>query len=226
LVRTLDACDVSGVPDHPWFALPTTQESRRRRSLYRQEANRKDALKAGDGDYEAFLRASAIELSIDPLGVQDVERVFELSQRTNQLNFTGRKFDQDAVRSILGSRAVTGLCLRCRDRFGDYGLIGFAAVNIKLGRVEELFLSCRIQRKRVEHALFRWLIAEARVHGAPSLGVAHRGTGRNRAAQEMLLTLGFEAPKDGEVVWTRGVTADLESSDIVAVRTPSAAAAA
>ena len=154
-VRTLPHTAVDALATHPWFDLPVTAESRHRRLLYREEVHRAEAFQTAGADYAGFLRDSGITLSIDPLTPMDVERVFELSQRTNQLNFTGRKYTREAVQALVQSRAGTvGLCLRCCDRFGDYGLIGFAVVNDATGLVSELFMSCRVQRKRVEQAFF------------------------------------------------------------------------
>jgi FkbH-like protein len=226
-VRTLPHTAAATLADHPWFDLPVTIESRRRRALYREEAHRTEAYETAGSDYAGFLRASEIKLAIDRLAPDDVERVFELSQRTNQLNFTGRKYHRDEVRALLASKTGdVGLCLRCSDRFGDYGLIGFAVVDCAKGRVSELFMSCRVQRKRVEHAFFAWLGWGMAQRGATDMGVAYAATGRNGAALDMLQALGF-APSDAvDGLWTRPAAAAVDESDIVAIIARSAAKAA
>ncbi len=55
---------------------------------------------APGGDYLAFLRASGLTLDVRPLAEPDFERVYELSQRTNQLNFTGAKLTRDEVAAM------------------------------------------------------------------------------------------------------------------------------
>ncbi len=216
-VRTLPHTAVAALADHPWFDLPVTAESRQRRALYRQEARRTEAFEVAGADYASFLRGSEIKLRVDPLSVADVERVYELSQRTNQLNFTGRKYTRDMVQILLTSKAgETGLVLRCSDRFGDYGLIGFAAVNTSKGLIGELFMSCRVQRKRVEHAFIAWLGREMAERGVKTLNVAYSPTGRNGAAGEMLQSLGFTPRASGEAgVWRRPAAAPIEQSDVV-----------
>jgi FkbH-like protein len=217
-VRTLPHTAVDALADHPWFDLPVTAESRQRRLLYREEAHRAEAFQTAGADYAAFLRDSRIVLRIDPLTPADVERVFELSQRTNQLNFTGRKYAREEVQALLQSRAgAVGLCLRCCDRFGDYGLIGFALADYAAGLVSELFMSCRVQRKRVEQAFFAALGEGMAEQGRPQMCVAYRQTGRNGAALEMLTALGFGAPEESGGVWTRASGAPIADSDIVTV---------
>ncbi|HET9853270.1 MAG TPA: hypothetical protein VFP56_12320, partial [Candidatus Limnocylindrales bacterium] len=55
------------------------------------------------------------------------------------------------------------VAVRVRDRFGDYGLVGFAAVTD--GVVEQLAFSCRILGMGVERAVYEWL-------GTPAIEVA------------------------------------------------------
>lgn len=223
-VRTLSHTEVEGLAVHPWFDTPATPESARRRAMYRQEAQRTEAFETAGADYPAFLRASGLRLAVASLAPADVERVFELSQRTNQLNFNGRKYTREAVKALVESRdGRTGYTLRCADRFGDYGLIGFVEVDIAAGLVREFFMSCRVQRKRVEQALFAWLLAEATAAGAQTLSVAYTATGRNGAARDMLEGLGF-APS-GEGVWARPTTLPIAEADIVSLSVHPALAA-
>ena len=215
-VRTLSHTEVATLAGHPWFATPATPESARRRAMYRQEAQRTEAFETAGADYPAFLRASGIRLEIASLAPADVERVFELSQRTNQLNFNGRKYTREAVEGLLsGADGRRGYTLRCTDRFGDYGLIGFAEVAVGAGLVLEFFMSCRVQRKRVEHAFFAWLSEQMAAAGAPTMRIAYTKTGRNGAARDMLGGLGFTAA--GDSAWERSNTLPITEADIVAL---------
>ncbi len=219
-VRLLTHTDVAGMLDHPWFDLPVTPESRQRRGMYQAEATRAQAFQSTGTDYLAFLRDCAIRADLRPLDRADAERVHELSQRTNQLNFRGAKYSREDVQAMLtpdpGHLRVT---VRCADRFGDYGLIGFIAVDLRQGQITDLFMSCRVQRKRVEQAVFAWIAAEASTRGHESLTVRHIPTKRNGASQAMLEELGFAAAeKDGEVqVWRRDLGRAFDDAEIVAV---------
>ena len=87
-------------------------------------------------DYASFLRASEPQARRGgDRSPADVERVFELSQRTNQLNFNGRKYAREEPCRRCSPRrpGEVGLTLRCSDRFGDYGLIGFVVADLTQG---------------------------------------------------------------------------------------------
>lgn len=225
-VRVLPHTAVADLASHPWFDLPVTAESRERRAMYQAEAKRTAAAMTAGGDYLAFLRRSELRLDAAPLGPAEVERVHELSQRTNQLNFTGAKLTREEVQALAVSDPRR-LCLtfRCADRFGDYGLIGFAVLELASARLEAFFMSCRAQRKRVEHAAFAHMAEALAARGHGTFEVAFRATERNRAAVEMLTALGFTADGAG-ALWRRPLDRAFADADVVRVATPHSAAAA
>jgi FkbH-like protein len=225
-VRTLAHTDVGGLPDHPWFDHPATPEAAKRRGLYQAEAERSVAMEAQGGDYLGFLRASGLVLDVRPLNRADVVRVHELSQRTNQLNFTGAKFALAEVERMAEPQGERGagrvrLTLRCADRYGDYGLIGFAELDLQASELVAFFMSCRVQRKRVEHAVFAHLAGLLRAQGCGRFGVRFQATERNGASVRLLEELGFV--RDGEG-WTRSLAQDFADSDVVRLALASEAA--
>ncbi len=212
-VRTLAHTDVVRLLDHPWFDHPATPESARRRSLYQAEAQRTVAMESVGGDYLGFLRASDLALDIRPLTRRDAARVHELSQRTNQLNFTGAKLALDQIEAMTAPDARRArLTLRCADRYGDYGLIGFAELDLEAGELTAFFMSCRVQRKRVEHAVFAHLAGLLRAAGRDRFRVRFCATERNAASVRLLEDLGFERTPDG---WECDAGASFPDSDVV-----------
>jgi FkbH-like protein len=218
-VRVMTHTDVATMLQHPWFDLPVTPESRKRRAMYQSEAARAEAFQSTEDDYLGFLRQTGIRASVRSLDAADAERVYELSQRTNQLNFRGTKYGRDEVAGMLEpDRARLRLTVRCGDRFGDYGLIGFVDVDLNAGEIMDLFMSCRVQRKRVEHAMFAWIAEKARSRGHVALRVRHRPTERNSASRAMLNDLGFAPDADAsEQVWRRDLSLPFEDGDVVAL---------
>jgi FkbH-like protein len=220
-VRAVPHTEVAALLTHRWFDLPVTPESARRRAMYQAEARRTQAYTGSGADYRAFLRASGMTIDVRPLVQADAERVFELSQRSNQLNFRGTKLSRDDVSALIaGVGAGQGLSVRCADRFGDYGLIGFVVFRPEEGRIVDLFMSCRVQRKRVEHALFAWLADAALRAGASELRARWRPLQRNGASRAMLEELGFtrvEVGPDDIVEWARDASRPIEDGDIVQV---------
>jgi FkbH-like protein len=215
-VRLLAHTEVPSLVRNPWFDLPVTSESRQRRGMYQAEAARTVAFQSAGENYLEFLRGCAIQVSVRSLESADAERVYELSQRTNQLNFRGTKFGRQAVRAMLAPQpGQLYLSVRCTDRFGDYGLIGFVILDLTAGEIVDFFMSCRVQRKRVEHALFAWIAREARAQGHATLCVRHRRSERNGASRAMLTELDFVPDGEGiEQTWRRNLAHPFVDADV------------
>ncbi len=222
-VRTLAHTDVAALAVHPWFDHPATPEAGRRRSLYQAEAARGRAAEAAGSDYLAFLQASRLVLDVRPLDVTDVVRVHELAQRTNQLNFTGAKFTRPEVDALaICDTRHARLTLRCADAYGDFGLIGFADLDLAAGELVAFFMSCRVQRKRVEHAAFAYMANLLAARGHAAFRVRFHATERNGAAIRLLEELGFEQAGEG---WTRPTEQPFADRSIVRLAEPVAISA-
>jgi len=94
------------------------------------EKRKADEIAAGGSNVE-FLRSSNIRIQIEHDIESHVERVIELVNRTNQLNFTKRRLPEDraaaaaAVKRLAGAFDVQTGLIRVRDNYGDYGFCGF-----------------------------------------------------------------------------------------------------
>ncbi len=217
--------DIASFSAHPLFDVPVTEESRKRRSLYRDEERRQSAAAEAGTDYIGFLRSCAIKLEISSVHPSTLDRIYELTQRTNQLNVTGARFTRDEVARIAsGTGGRAGYVLRCADAFGDYGIIGFCVLNEAAAEIDAFFMSCRVQRKRVEHAFFAWLGAMLKDKGAKYLRVKYRRTAKNQASVRLFEELGFglQLSAEGEGVFERPLAAQWIDSDIVKVETAGA----
>ncbi|RAK66542.1 HAD-IIIC family phosphatase [Phenylobacterium kunshanense] len=203
-VEVLPETAISTLADHPRLQGAVTPESRTRRQMYREAIVREQAAESFGDDYLSFLRECGIHTEIRPDTPDDFERVVELVQRTNQLNFSGRKYSRDEIAEILADPNRERHVVICRDKFGSYGTVGFclsrretAPDGGEVVMIEDFMLSCRVQGKFIEQALF-WRLAEDGVRPpAQSVIVNFKRTDRNRAAEMVLEKLGFATDVEG-----------------------------
>jgi FkbH-like protein len=218
-VTVLDEHAITTLLARPQFEVPVTPESKSRRALYAVEAQRSLAADNAGSDYDAFLRSCNLKLTLKRLDAGDAERVYELSQRTNQLNVAATRYSRDDVGALINSADVEGWTMRCTDRFGDYGLIGFALFDPNTGNMADFFMSCRVQRKRVEAAFFAWMAIRMAASSAANITARWRKAARNGPAVEMFEALGFslikETENSGRLV--RPVCGDFAGGDIVEI---------
>jgi FkbH-like protein len=191
-VRISSAEQYLSLPQRSDCNVPVTDESRERRHLYQVETGRQAIAQNFSDDYMAFLRHCEIRLNVRPMTEENLERVHELTQRTNQMNFSGNRYDRGVLREILSNPAFDTFVLSCEDRFGSYGVIGFSIVDRRQPRMTDLMFSCRIQSKRVEHAFLARVIRKYIKETRQDFYADYRKTPRNAPSGQVFADLGME----------------------------------
>jgi FkbH-like protein len=199
-VTVMDARDYKSLLDRKECQVPVTEESRKRRQLYREQEVRQSVQETFGDDYFAFLRECHLELTIRPMTDQNLQRVHELTQRTNQMNFSGNRYERHRLEEILASEHLETYVLDCKDRFGNYGTVGFSLVDRRENRMLDLMFSCRIQAKRIEHAFLTYILQEYVIRRRVDFYVNYRKTPRNAPSGKVFDDFGFEnVAHEGEV---------------------------
>ena len=192
-VTCISIRDVDRIATDPRFKGSHTAEARSRRKLYREAMVRESTQRSFGDDYFAFLRSCDIRLRVRPPAESDHDRIDDLVQRTNQLNFSGRKYKRHEVQPLLADASRVTFVLDCEDKFGSYGTVGLAVARAEPGRIEvdDLMLSCRVQGKFIEQALFAELVRRFQALEPRRLWVNYTPTARNTPAREVLDAVGF-----------------------------------
>jgi FkbH-like protein len=113
---------------------------------------------------EEFLRSCAIRIGVFTDTDPQAERLFELMNRTNQLNFTKRRPDWEEFTAMLADPRWASGYVQVRDRYGDYGICGFYSVSVSDNVLTDFLFSCRVLHMGVEQWMYDYL-------GRPSVSV-------------------------------------------------------
>jgi FkbH-like protein len=178
-VRVLNADRLLEIADMGACQVPVTTESRQRRKMYQVESERQNIAGSFGDDYMNFLRHCNIRLNIQPMTEANLDRVHELTQRTNQMNFSGNRYEKSTLERILASRELDTYVLDVEDRFGSYGVVGFSIVDNRVPLMTDLMFSCRVQSKRVEHAFLAYVIKKYIAIAGKDFCANYRKTPRN-----------------------------------------------
>ncbi|MEO8288655.1 MAG: HAD-IIIC family phosphatase [Chloroflexota bacterium] len=174
-----------------------TAEGERRAEMYRHEEQRKEAEAGFAGTRADFLRWCDMRLTITPATEADLPRIIELTERTHQLNSTGRRYSADEVKERVGAPRWLVPVARLRDRFGDYGTIGAAIVDTQapwppdVWLAEIVMLSCRVEGRGIPAALLRWIMGRAQDAGMKSLRAVYRVNEQNLPVRLLFKQMGF-----------------------------------
>jgi FkbH-like protein len=113
--------------------------------------------------HEEFLRSCNIRVTVSHDVEQNFERVLELINRTNQLNYTKVRINTpnevEEFRRLLGSFGYRAGCVFATDNYGDYGLIGFFLLHRrpKAKKLIHFVFSCRTMNMGIEQYIYEML---------------------------------------------------------------------
>jgi FkbH-like protein len=173
---------------HLWAfdKVAVTEEDTRRTTMYKEETARKQ-LESATVDITEFVASLNVQVAIESPEEAEWPRVAQLTQRTNQFNFTTIRRSEGELRALYtpGSDGLSSvLRIKVRDRFGDYGLVGLVVFYVKSMelRVDTFLLSCRVLGRGVEHAIVRHLGETAQHKGLSVVSLPFSRTPRNEPA--------------------------------------------
>lgn len=196
-VLVLDATALHGLTQRQEFIPPfITEDSARRRHMYRTDIERKKAEEEFVGPQEEFLASLKMKLTIARAQEADLQRAEELTVRTHQLNSTGYTYSYDELNQFRNSPNHQLFIASLEDKFGDYGKIGLLLVEkgAEVWTVKLLLMSCRVISHGVGTILMNHVLMLAREAGV-RLRAEFRPNGKNRA---MLITYKFGGFKEAE----------------------------
>ncbi len=209
--------DINQIPqflDHIWAfdRLKITTEDQQRTQYYQQNQQRdhwhQDALTFAD-----FLAGLELEIEISTMTASQLNRVSQLTQRTNQFNFTAVRRTDAEIQQIYESGTFESLVVEVRDRFGNYGLVGvmlFESVANAI-RVETFLLSCRVLGKGVEHKMLAKLGEIAKQRQLNQIEILYILTQRNQSVLDFLESVGSQFKQPIESGWQFSFPVELVS---------------
>ncbi len=101
---------------------------------------------------EEFLYHSNIRVAFGTDCLQQLDRIHDLVWRSNQLNFTKVRATREALTALFAQPEVTCGYVSVQDNFGDYGIVGFYA--LEGDRLLHFCFSCRTLGMGIEQYVY------------------------------------------------------------------------
>jgi FkbH-like protein len=170
-----------------------SKEDLERAALYAQRSAGL-AQQARFATYGEYLDSLEMTAEIDTFKPVYLERIAQLTNKTNQFNLTTRRYTLAQMEAAAADPDTIALYGKLSDKFGDNGLI-----SIVVGRREnetlhmDLWLmSCRVLKRDMEQAMLDAVVERARSRGIRSILGVFIPTAKNAMVKEFYPTLGFE----------------------------------
>jgi FkbH-like protein len=170
-----------------------TEESARRTEMIQAAGEREGERKRlTRGEFLATLGLRVRLIEIAAPGHKAFPRAFELINKTNQFNTTGRRWTQEAMRAGFADGMVL-YAFEAEDRFSHYGLIGVVVAGE--GRIEQMVMSCRVVGLDIEIAAMAEVLRRL---GAGTVSARLVETEANLLCRPLFERCGFRASGAGE----------------------------
>ena len=184
----------------------STEEDLKRNQYY-AETSARSRLEHQTANFEEFIARLELEIQIEPISPASMPRAAQLTQRTNQMNFSTVRRSEPELAQLIESHTLEGRVVYVKDRFGDYGLVGLLllrdASRIPADRaataeggepplvIDTMLLSCRAMGRGVEHAMLREAAVMA---GERDVIIHYSPTRKNSPTRAILETLDGTEP--------------------------------
>lgn len=154
-INTLSEHEIESLLDMP--ELKGKDDSGLTRLKQYKILEKKAKVKESYSDNHAFLIESDIRIEF----ISDVnsyrDRILELINRTNQLNFTKIRLEEKDIDCLLNNAEYENVCIHVEDKFGDYGICGFYSLHKETNRLVHFLFSCRILNLGIESYVYQKL---------------------------------------------------------------------
>ena len=210
-IRVVHVDDILQKSREEIFDIPITEESLVRRKSYQEMLLRIRDEKNLNVSHDEFLLSCDMKMHINKPDSSEYERCNELIQRTNQLNLSGKRLSKAEMISLIKNPEYYPYRIRVDDRYGDYGLVGFAIFH-KVDDVlslEHFVFSCRAAGKKLEPSFFVYIIEKFKNIGIRKIRLICKKTKKNKLMQDTLLESNiFKIIEKNDVGFTLEVCTD------------------
>ncbi len=158
-----------------------TDEDARRLEMYNQEQQRRSA-RSATISLEDWLKSLNLHIEVDEIHDNNIVRVVQLLNKTNQMNLRTRRVDENSLRSWLRDGERHFWTFRVKDRMGDSGLTALLSVEVQAAQavIIDFVASCRVFDRGVEESMLHHAIDFLRSRGVEILKAEYLETEKNR----------------------------------------------
>jgi FkbH-like protein len=151
-------------------------------------------------DYGSYLDSLEMEAEIREFDTLHLERITQLTNKTNQFNLTSKRFRISDMKHFGESDQYLALYGRLKDKFGDNGITSVMVGEIRNDGLHVILwlMSCRVFKRDFEYALFDTIVELCNSKGIKRIIGYYVATGKNAIVKNLYSELGFNLVDEQE----------------------------
>ena len=173
-------------------ALSLTDEDRQKTKMYQTEAKRK-AIQSASLNLNEYVRLLGMKADIHLARTDEMERVHQLCNKTNQFNLTTKRYSLKELTDMAADPKTDIYTVSSSDKFGDNGLVGVLICKSDDGIVyiDTFLMSCRVMGRMLENVLMYCVVQKYKDKAKQIIG-DYFPTKKNVPVADKYKELGFE----------------------------------
>ncbi len=164
-----------------------TIEDKKRVNLYKQEFKR-NKIKLNFTDIKSYIKSLKIIIEIKLNAKQNISRLSQLTLRTNQFNSNAIRLNENDIKNKIYSKDHIIYQCEAADKFGDYGIIGMALVELKHNQsvIKSFIMSCRALGREIEEYFFDFIKQDLKKKNHKKISIEYKKSEKNKLMKEFL----------------------------------------
>ena len=168
-------------------AVKILDEDIKKANMYKDNLKRGEILKKVS-NLDEFIKSLEIKVTVNKNNFNNLKRVTQLINKTNQFNFTTKRYSESEVEEMMKKCEVYDF--KVEDKFGDLGIVG--VVIVKDNEIDEFLLSCRALGRKIEEVMLKEVIKD-------NLKAKYIPTQKNAQVKDFFDRFAKEIIKNGEI---------------------------
>lgn len=199
-------------------ATALSKDDMNRNEMYQENARRAE-MQASFSDYREYLLSLEMKGIIKKFEPVYMERIAQLTNKSNQFNLTTRRYTQTEIESIAEDESYITLYGKLIDKFGDNGVVS-VVIGHATGeecRIDLWIMSCRILKRDMEFAMMDILVKRCKERGIKRIRGYYCPTAKNGMVKDFFAVQRFEkvSENEGNTEWILDITGKYENKNNV-----------
>ena len=173
--------------------LNITEEDSKRTESYKINKQIEENL-SQEMDLNKYLKSLKMEVSIDEVQEDNVERVVQLINKTNQFNTVGFRTNEAEMLKYIKNPDISVLGIKLKDRYVNYGLVSVCICRMEGDKCQIIawVMSCRVFKRKLEDYIINYIVTKLREKNKTKLNVEYRPTERNSMIESIFEKIGLK----------------------------------
>lgn len=144
---------------------------------------------------DEYLESLKMEIEFSDFNEFNLPRVVQLINKSNQFNLTTRRRTETELKSLIENGKFSGIAVKVKDKFGDYGLISVVIINNSRGQntaeIDTWIMSCRVLKRQVEEEVLNKVVELCKSNNIKKIEGLYIPTKKNMIVKDHFSNLGF-----------------------------------